>query len=146
MAQFTAIQLYFYQGANAPVERVIQPKHRYGAGMKASLNQKGFSLIEVLVVCVIVAILAAVSIPLYMGYINNQRATTVNNLAETAAAAANTQWRRTGVALTDGNITPNTAPLNLYFNATNYTVAVSGVNIVVTDNAKTSINKSVAYR
>ena len=106
----------------------------------------GFSLVEALVVCVIVAILAGAAIPIYIGYVNNQKQTTVNNLAETAAAAANAYWRRSGVALTTGNVVPNQPPLNLYFNATNYTVAVSGSNIVVTDNFKITITKTVAYK
>jgi type II secretory pathway pseudopilin PulG len=99
------------------------------------------------VVGAIVAILAAVAIPMYAGFIRDQRQLTVNNLAETAAAAANAQWRRTGTPLTDCTITPNVAPLNLYFNATNYSVAVSGVNIVVKDLKNTTITSStVAYR
>ena len=115
--------------------------------MHLKKDNSGFSLIETLVVCVIVAILASVAIPIYIGYVNNQKQSTVNNLAETAAAAANIQWRRTGVALTDNaSVTPNTAPLNLYFNATNYTVAVSGVNIIVTDKNKTTITRTIAYR
>jgi len=114
--------------------------------MNASFSKKGFSLIETLVVCVIIGILAAVSIPLYMGYVNNQRQTTVDNLAETAAAAGNAYWRRTGADLTAGDITPNTTPLNLYFNNTKYQLTVSGTNIVATDRSKTSITKSVAYK
>lgn len=46
--------------------------------------QRGFTLVEVIVVAVIVAILAGVSIPLYLGYINESR----NNAAVNAAGSA----------------------------------------------------------
>ena len=53
-------------------------------------SQKGFTLVEVIVIAVIVAILALVGIQLYTGFINQARQDTVDNLAHTAAAAANT--------------------------------------------------------
>jgi prepilin-type N-terminal cleavage/methylation domain-containing protein len=111
-------------------------------------RSKGFTLIEAIVTAAIMAILAAVAIPMYAGYINDQRKTTVTNLAETAAAAANSYFRRTNIVLTDNSImTPNAAPLNLYFNAANYEVKALGVNIIVKDLKNTTITSStVAYR
>lgn len=50
--------------------------------------QKGFTLVEVIVVAVIVAILAGVSIPLYLGYINNSRDNAATNAAGSAASFA----------------------------------------------------------
>lgn len=50
--------------------------------------QKGFTLVEVIVVAVIVAILAGVSIPLYLGYINNSRENAAANAAGSAASFA----------------------------------------------------------
>jgi len=38
-------------------------------------NQKGFTLMELMVVIVIVAILAAVAVPLYINYVNDARRT-----------------------------------------------------------------------
>jgi len=58
-------------------------------------RQKGFTLIEVIVVAVFVLILAAVGIPMYNGFIMTERQNVVDNLAETAAAAANVHYRRT---------------------------------------------------
>jgi len=49
--------------------------------------RKGFTLIEVLVVAVIVAILAAVAIPAYNGYIQSSKEKVAKNTAGTIAAA-----------------------------------------------------------
>jgi type IV pilus assembly protein PilA len=54
---------------------------------KLQKNQKGFTLVEVIVVAVIVAVLAAVTIPLYMGYIKDSRINVANNTAGTVASA-----------------------------------------------------------
>lgn len=50
------------------------------------LGQKGFTLVEVIVVAVIVAILAGVSIPLYNGYVNSSRANQAANAAGSVAS------------------------------------------------------------
>jgi prepilin-type N-terminal cleavage/methylation domain-containing protein len=46
-------------------------------------NEQGFTLVEVIVVAVIVAVLAAVAIPLYNGYIRDSR----NNVCQNNAAS-----------------------------------------------------------
>jgi prepilin-type N-terminal cleavage/methylation domain-containing protein len=50
-------------------------------------NNKGFTLVEVIVVAVIVLILAAVAIPLYQGYITDSRQSAVENAAGSIASA-----------------------------------------------------------
>lgn len=52
-------------------------------------NEKGFSLIELLVVVVIIAILAAIAVPIYMNYVRNARSTE----AQTAIAAIRSTYR-----------------------------------------------------
>lgn len=49
-------------------------------------NEKGFTLVEVIVVAVIVAVLALVSIQLYQGYVTEARKNTAENLAASAAS------------------------------------------------------------
>ena len=49
-------------------------------------NRKGFTLVEVIVVAVIVAVLAAVAIPLYLGYIESSKVNVANNIAGSAAS------------------------------------------------------------
>jgi type IV pilus assembly protein PilA len=53
-----------------------------------SRKEKGFTLVEVIVVAVIVAVLAAVAIPLYMGYIHDSRLNVCNNIGGSVASAA----------------------------------------------------------
>ncbi|MBN2037000.1 MAG: prepilin-type N-terminal cleavage/methylation domain-containing protein [Chitinispirillaceae bacterium] len=49
-------------------------------------KDKGFTLVEVIVVAVIVAVLAAVAIPLYIGYIRDSNISACNNAAGSAAS------------------------------------------------------------
>ena len=109
-------------------------------------NQNGVTLVEIIVVAVIVAVLASVGIPIYSGYIRDQRQTTVNNLAETAAASANTYWRRTGVNVTDADLLPRSNTLGLYYQNSEYSMTVIGNNINVAYLAKPGIYNSVSYK
>jgi len=115
---------------------------------KNSNSRKGFTLVEVIVVAVIVLILSAVAIPLYNGFIRDARQDAAQSLAETAAAAANTHWRRTG-ANPASPILPDTPPLRVSFDGGTggrYTVTiVNNSNIQVVDN-RHSITASATFR
>ncbi|MBN1128210.1 MAG: prepilin-type N-terminal cleavage/methylation domain-containing protein [Chitinispirillaceae bacterium] len=115
--------------------------------MKNSLTEsRGFSLVEVIVVSVLIAVLASIGIPMYAGYIRDQRQSVVDNLAETAAANANAYWRRTGTNLSDGDVAPNTDPLNLYFDNVKYRVSISGARITAEDRNDAAIIDTASYR
>jgi prepilin-type N-terminal cleavage/methylation domain-containing protein len=109
--------------------------------MKNLKNRKGFTMVEAIVVAVIVAILAAVAIPFYINYINNTRQETVDNLAQTAAAAANDYFRKTGSSPTDP-----VNDLNLFYDKAKYTVAIGGTDISVTMIKYPGFTKTVTYK
>jgi prepilin-type N-terminal cleavage/methylation domain-containing protein len=58
-------------------------------------NNKGFTLVEVIVVSVLVAVLSTVATLSYNGYIQTSRQKRVNALAFVAAASANSYYRKT---------------------------------------------------
>jgi prepilin-type N-terminal cleavage/methylation domain-containing protein len=59
-------------------------------------NQKGFSLIELLVVVVIIAILAAIAVPIYMSYVNKARATEAQSAIAAIRSAFRVQYQTYG--------------------------------------------------
>jgi type IV pilus assembly protein PilA len=65
-------------------------------------NQQGFTLVEVIVVAIIVAALAAVAIPLYNGYVsssrNNAAANAAGSIASFMGACINQGGNATGIA------------------------------------------------
>jgi len=112
-------------------------KERYMAA------RRGFTLIEVIIAAVIVLILSAVAIPMYGGFIKDARQDAVNELAETAAAAANSYWRKTGgVPKITG---PNTEPLNLYYDNAKHAVSINGDSLIVED-VKYKVRKAVYFK
>lgn len=97
------------------------------ASRPASYQSSGFTLAEVLVVSVIVAILAAVAIPVYTNYLQDQRAEAVDNLANTAAVAAFAYYKRTG------DLPDDFADLNMFLPDASYTITIAGENVTVTN-------------
>jgi type IV pilus assembly protein PilA len=69
--------------------------------LKSSRNRQGFTLVEVIVVAVIVAILSAVAVPLYLGYINSAKVSTANANAG-ACATYLTSARNSGATAITG--------------------------------------------
>jgi prepilin-type N-terminal cleavage/methylation domain-containing protein len=105
-------------------------------------NQKGITLVEIIVVAVIVGILSSVGIPIYAGYIRDQRQSTVDNFAETAGAAANAYVRRTGdsAGVTYGK-------LSLYIDTSKYpvTIVIASRALTVKDKKANITSKTVSY-
>lgn len=100
-------------------------------------NQNGFTLVEVIVVAVIVAILAAVAIPQYQAYVDQNRQQAVDNLAESGAAIANSLIRRKGI---DYVVQPT--DLGLSYDDKKYSVSISGDSVIVTEDLATGAKKS----
>jgi len=68
-------------------------------------NQRGFTMIELVVVIVILGILAAFALPRYMGLENQARVAALNGMAGSIRSAANMAH---GVWLSNGNVSPFT--------------------------------------
>lgn len=66
------------------------PMNIYNTAMKKKKNRKGFSLVELIVVLVIMAILAAALIPSLMGYIRKTKEQNVQSECQAAVQAAQT--------------------------------------------------------
>jgi prepilin-type N-terminal cleavage/methylation domain-containing protein len=120
-----------------------------------SRKEKGFTLVEVIVVAVIVAVLAAVAIPLYMGYIRDSRINVCNNIAGTVASACGaTRQQDTTIAIPSGGA----GPLDLTFNGMNsvnnvihipddYTVTItSGAGTVLVNHTSGGTSRTFTYK
>lgn len=66
-----------------------------------SLTNKGFSLVELIIVIAIMAVLVGVLAPQYLKYVNNSKVSTDTQNAQEIATAIN-------VAISNGDITPAT--------------------------------------
>ncbi|GBU20811.1 hypothetical protein R80B4_00696 [Fibrobacteres bacterium R8-0-B4] len=105
--------------------------------------RRGFTLVEVIIAAVIVLILSAAAIPMYNGFIKDARQDAVNELAEVAAAAANSYWRKTGAI---PEITaPNTPPLNIYYDNAKHSVSIIGDSLIAED-VKYKVRKAVYFK
>lgn len=65
-------------------------------------NQKGFTLMELMVVIVIVAILAAVAVPLYINYVKDAQMTEAKGAIGAVIAAEQVYFQKNGEYLTTG--------------------------------------------
>jgi type IV pilus assembly protein PilA len=108
-----------------------------------SNSREGFTLVEVIVVAVIVAILSAVAIPMYLGYVNDTKQNMANNEAAGFASAVSSaiNYGFSGT-VTNGTSSPINGPKLLTWNMSNFTPALTkditymvgnGVSIAVTN-------------
>lgn len=89
-------------------------------------NNKGFTLVEVIVVAVIVLVLAAVAIPLYTQYVADSRKAAAENIAGSIATAA-------GAALQQGGtITSRTVNAASTQRTVTFTPGAGGVGSSIT--------------
>ncbi|MBN2037667.1 MAG: prepilin-type N-terminal cleavage/methylation domain-containing protein [Chitinispirillaceae bacterium] len=102
-------------------------------------ENRGFTFIEVVVVAAIVAVLAAVAIPIYIGYQNDARQRAVDELAQSAAAAADGFYRKTGLA-------PDSLDLNLFYDQSKFTVSVNSTSVTVTMIGYATNTKTITYK
>lgn len=103
------------------------------------MKKNGFTMVEVIVVSVIVAIIATTATMLYTGYIRESRQTTVENLAKTAAASANAYYRKTGME-------PIPEDLKLFeIDQDRYTPYVTGPRVTVVDNDNDGVTAVLLY-
>jgi prepilin-type N-terminal cleavage/methylation domain-containing protein len=102
---------------------------------------QGFTLVEVIVVTMIVAVLAAFAVPLYMGYIKDSTIHVGNNIAGSisSAAATSTQEKIPFTVVNAPSPPGPSAPLVLTFNSQydvnvkNYITVPNGFTLVWTD-------------
>lgn len=105
-------------------------------------NQKGFTLVEVIVVAVIVAVLAAVAIPLYNGYIRDSRINVANNIAGSVASAAGATFQQ-GLTVPQGDLDSVVVMPGL--NGTDNVINVpAGYTVTIADPAVTCAHSSGA--
>ena len=100
---------------------------------KAKKNKKGFTLAELLIVVAIIAVLVAISIPIFTSQLEKSRdAVSVSNIraayaeAQTAVLTNGTGVQTSTNDITDGNVT---IKASFNFGTISGTVTVSGVSI-----------------
>jgi len=121
--------------------------------------QRGFTMIEFVVIIVILGLLAAFAVPKFMGLENQARVDALNGMTGNIRSAANMAH---GVWLANGNVTPITVDgikvnivngypdatgiSNLIQDKTGFTVAVAGAATKFTpDGARTVATCNVVY-
>jgi type IV pilus assembly protein PilE len=95
------------------------PKRRQG------MNKKGFTLLEMMMVVVVVGILAAIAIPSYTGYMNRTRRAEAITALETVALYEEKAFAETNSYETIGNLILNRGLPNP--DTSNYTITVNAL-------------------
>lgn len=116
---------------------------------KIKKNAKGFTLVEVIVVAVIVAVLALVAVQLYQGYVRESRKNTAENLAASAAgflqAQVNSGWTASSGNASNGGNLPSVVANAVFYVPANANVYWDASTGLVTANVS-SVNTSGTYK
>ncbi len=112
--------------------------------MRTQKRNQGFTLVEVIVVAVIVAVLALVGIQLYTGYVQDARQNTAENLAASAAGYLATERNRestitTGTVAGPGNIGVTPTGGNT---ATTFTVPANATLVISASSVSSTVGTS----
>ncbi len=92
-------------------------------------SQRGFTMIELVVVIVILGILAAFALPRFMGLENQARVAALNGMAGSVRSAANMAH---GVWMANGNVSPITVDGNAITIVNGYPNA-AGIQLLIQD-------------
>ncbi|MDR2577512.1 MAG: prepilin-type N-terminal cleavage/methylation domain-containing protein [Chitinispirillales bacterium] len=121
-------------------------------------NNKGFTLVEVIVVAAIVLILAAVAIPMYMGYVRDSRQAaasnaagsiatfmgTANQIGNTVAWDLNTRTFSTGTAGQAGTLGTFTGATQVVV-PNGFSVAITDGQVIITSCTHSEATATVRF-
>jgi len=109
------------------------------------MRNKGFTLIEVLVVAVIVAVLAAVAIPAYMNYVKDSKGQVIENIAATVATSIGNSIASNRVpAASFAGLTGGLSAINGQLGASYTITGVNASDLAITTNSTAVIVAAVS--
>ena len=131
------------------------PMNVFNTAMKKKKNRKGFSFVELIVVLVIMAILAAALVPTLIGYIRQTRESNAKNeaamvvqaaqtISSGAFASANGKYKVEGMNA-EIQLSDVTGGTTAYINAVKYLSEVKGVITSITVDSTTYKITNVVY-